>query len=52
MRWERVPPPGPCTSPDGHSPVECMTFGSYVPAQVRCTRCGRSFQGVVFKEDK
>lgn len=52
MRWEWVPPPEPCTSPDGHSPGDYMIFGSYVPAWVRCTRCRRSFQVVVFEEDK
>jgi len=51
VRWERVPPPEPCTSPDGHSPVDYMIFDSYVPVQVRCTRCGRPFQVVVFKEE-
>lgn len=51
MRWERVPPPEPCTSPDGHSPVDVMTFGSDVPVDVRCDRCGRSFQVVVFEEE-
>jgi len=43
---------GPCTSPDGHDSVDHMLFDSYVPAQVRCTRCGRAFQVVVFEEGK
>jgi len=51
MRWDRVPPPEPCTSPDGHSPVDCRTFGSYVAAHVRCDRCGRLWQVVAVEED-
>ena len=51
-RWERVPPPEPCTSPDGHSSVDIMEMSSLVPVDVRCDRCGRSWQVVVFKGDE
>jgi len=51
VRWERVPPPEPCTSPDGHNYVDLLCFGSSVPIRVSCDHCGRDWQVVVFTEE-
>jgi len=51
VRWERVPPPGPCTSPDGHWLADIMEWGSSGPFLVRCDRCGRIGEVVVFEEE-
>lgn len=50
MRWERVPPPEPCTSPDGHSSVDIIEWGSSIPLRVRCDRCGRPWQVVILED--
>ncbi len=52
MKWDRVPPPEPCTSPDGHWLADLMGWGSSIPVAVRCSRCGRQGQVVVFEEDE
>jgi len=51
VRWERVPPPEPCTSPDGHSHRDIFADWQRVPVRVVCTRCGRPWQVVVFEEE-
>ncbi len=52
VRWERVPPPEPCTSPDGHRSLDFMSPSDSIPIAVRCRFCGRHWQVVVFEEDK
>jgi len=52
VRWELVPPPEPCTSPDGHWLADIMEWGSSVPFLVRCCRCGRIGEVVVFEDEE
>lgn len=52
VKWARISPPEPCASPDGHKAVAIMADSSSIPVAVRCVRCGRSFQVVVFEGDE
>jgi len=51
VRWKRVPPPEPCTSPDGHDSADILVHGDGIPVRVICTRCARHWQVVVFEEE-
>lgn len=39
--WERVDPPSPCMSPDGHDLVDVLSPHSHIPIRLICRRCGR-----------
>lgn len=52
MRWERVEPVKPCTSPDGHDSIDVVTMRSHIPERVLCPRCGEPWQVVVLPEDE
>lgn len=46
-RWERLPPDGPCASPDGHELIDVMSSQSLVPLRTFCPRCSRDGRIVV-----
>ena len=51
-RWERVPPPEPCNSPDGHTyVVDHMIYSRAYSVNVRCPRCRRPWQVVKLEEE-
>jgi len=47
IHWERLDPDKPCSSPDGHTPMDVMTMASEVPVSVFCQRCGQAYSVVV-----
>ena len=51
MRWERVPPPEPCASPDGHTYVDIFGVCGSIPVRVFCLRCSRDWRVVLIEED-
>lgn len=47
ITWERIPPSEPCSSPDGHDPLDTMEMNSEVPVNSFCSRCGQWYQILV-----
>jgi hypothetical protein len=50
-RWERIEPPEPCASPDGHDHVDVASMRSDIPERVFCPRCHREWQIVTWDDD-
>lgn len=51
VSWDRLPPPKPCVSPDGHEHLDAMNIGSLVPVLVVCPRCDQPWTVVVVDDD-
>ena len=47
--WDRLPPEGPCLSPDGHDMVDVIAMHSAIPVALICTNCGARGTVVVFE---
>jgi hypothetical protein len=41
--WERIEPPTPCDSPDGHTAIDVLVAGHEVPVRSFCSRCGADY---------